>query len=103
MIRKVILKDQGKLFDEHIEELMSLLESSEHRELFKLPDDWRVGVNDRGLLNAVSEQGIKYLKDVKYSEEYGLNACRVNQKRLLRRVEFLCHFFKNMINKKKSD
>jgi hypothetical protein len=46
--------------------------------LFRLPDDWRVGINDRGLLNAVSENGIRFLKDVKYSENYGLNACRVN-------------------------
>lgn len=78
VIRKLILVNDSRLFDAHTEELMKLLDDDEHRSLFKLPDDWVAGINDRGLLNAVSEQGINFLKNVKYSQEYGLNACRVN-------------------------
>ncbi len=102
MIRKQILPRDGKLFEELIEDLIKLLDDEDHRSLFKLPSDWRVGINDKGLLNAVSENGLKYLKDVRYSHEYGLNACRVNQKRLQRRVEFLCNFFKNASQNKKN-
>ncbi len=100
VIRRIILPKDGKLFEDHIDELIKLLDDEDHRELFKLPIDWLVGINDKGLINAISENGIKFLKDVKFSHEYGLNACRVNPKRLLRRVEFLCHYFKNIISKK---
>jgi hypothetical protein len=92
----MILPREGKLFEEHIEDLIKLLDDEDHRQLFKLPSDWSVGINDKGLLNAVAENGLKYLKDVRYSHEYGLNACRVNQKRLQRRVEFMCNYFKNV-------
>lgn len=100
VIRRCILPKEGRLFDLHIDYLITLLEDEDHRALFKLPEDWSAGINDRGLINAINENGIKYLKDVKYSTEYGLHACRVNQKRLLRRVEFLCHYFKNITMKK---
>lgn len=43
------------------------MEYEEHWDLFKLPTDWSVGINDRGLLKAISDNGVKYLKDVKYS------------------------------------
>lgn len=83
-----------------MEDLMKLMEEDDHLTLFKLPSDWKIGIQDKGLLSAVSEQGINFLKDIKFSHEYGLHACRINQKRLLRRVEFLCHYFKNISNKK---
>lgn len=55
--------------------------------------------HDKGLLRAVSEQGLSYLKLLKENEQYGFENMRVPSKRLQKRVEFLCLFFKDNLTK----
>ena len=58
-------------------------------------------IHDKNLLKAVSENGISFLSKLKENKEYGFEDVRVSRKRLQRRLEQLCFFFKNLLPKYK--
>ena len=53
------------------------------------------------LLRSVSENGLSYLAKLKENHEYMFSDIRVSKKRLLRRLEKICLFFKNILPKYK--
>eukprot|EP00347_Sterkiella_histriomuscorum_P008410 403345198 len=96
LIRKIIMSNQNQLFDACIDDLTELIIEEREKDECYLPVDWLVGIHDRGLLNAISERGVSYLKQAKQEHEFGLYAITISSKKLLRRVEFLCHYFKTL-------
>jgi len=77
------------------------MNTSEAREKCKLPEHWKIELHDKNLLKAVSENGISFLSKLKENKDYGFNDIKVSRKRLLRRLEHICFFFKNLLPKYK--
>jgi hypothetical protein len=77
------------------------INTTEAREKCKLPETWKMEIHDKNLLKAVSENGISFLGKLKENKEYGFEDVRVSRKRLQRRLEQLCFFFKNLLPKYK--
>lgn len=65
----------------------------------KLPEEWQLDKHDKNLLKAVSENGLHYLSRLKDNTEYDFIGIRVTKKRLMKRVENLCKFFKDQLPK----
>lgn len=87
MIRKTILVNKGKIFEAALDALNNILRQDRESGKSKLPVDWSIEKCDRGLLMAISDKGITFLKQVRYFEEYGLNCCKLSHKKLLSRAE----------------
>lgn len=62
MIRKTILAKEGKIYELALDTLNEILLKERENNITKLPPDWTNERNDRGLLMAVSEKGIGFLK-----------------------------------------
>lgn len=58
MIRKTILSNNAKIFEQALLELNKRLQSDLETKKIKLPSDWSNEKSDRGLLMGVSEKGI---------------------------------------------
>lgn len=58
-------------------------------------------MHDKNLLKAVSENGLSFLSRLKQNKEYDFDMIKISRKKLLRRVEQLCLFFKNLLPKYK--
>lgn len=85
------------LFEEKIDTLEDRLERARSEKTANLPKDWQVVKHDRALLWATSEHGIGYLKQLKHADEYGFTGMKITKKKLLRRLEWLCTFFKDEV------
>jgi hypothetical protein len=59
-------------------------------------DSWEVPKNDLGLLMAIVDKGISYLKTAKHEgHEYNLSGFnKMNKKKMLRRAEWVCKIYK---------
>ncbi|CDW85164.1 f y-rich n-terminus family protein [Stylonychia lemnae] len=97
---RISMSRENQLFEACIDELQDQIQTDRDNDDCYLPEQWVVGIHDRGLLNAVAENGVNFLKSVKHVHEYGLYACNINSKKLVKRVEYLCGFFKNLPNRK---
>ena len=61
---------------------------------FSLPQNWTIDKHDRALIFAVCDKGITFLKQIRHDELYSMQGMKVTKKKLLRRLEWLCKFFK---------
>ena len=82
IIRKEILPQNYKLFEQHIDNLAEILREERENKKTKLPDDWIVDKHDRMLLKAVSDNGIPYLSKLRENPDYGFCDTNVSKKRL---------------------
>lgn len=67
-----------------------------------MPDHWVVELHDKALLKAVATNGLQILSKIKNNEELGFKDILVSKKKLLRRVENLCYYFKENMPKYKN-
>ncbi len=65
----------------------------------KLPEEWICDKHDRYLLKAVSENGLSFLSKLKQNADYGFDNIGVTKKRLQKRLEQLCLYFKDHLFK----
>jgi hypothetical protein len=72
----------------------SNMQKEKDEKIFNLPTKWTVTKHDRALIFAVCEKGIGFLKQMRYSDDYNMQGMKVTKKKLLRRLEYLCKFFK---------
>lgn len=120
-IRKHILANNSKLF---YNGLNSLIESSFPQNFNvantslgntsnsytpypnNLPEGWECGNHDKGLLNAVADNGLNYLHNLNNNPNYNFDKMKINYEDALFRVNYLCEFFREFTsgnkNKKKN-
>jgi F/Y-rich N-terminus len=114
-IRKYILANNSKLF---YNGLTSLTESSIANNPngyllsnympypYTLPDGWDCNIHDKGLLNAVADNGINFLHNISNNQNYNFSKMKLCYEDALNRVNYLCEFFRDFTsgnkNKKKN-
>lgn len=120
-IRKHILSNYSKLFNNG---LNSLIESSFPQNFnvantslgntsctylpypFNLPQGWSCAKHDKGLLNAVADNGLSYLNNLSNDCKFDLANMSLSYEEGLNRVNYLCEFFRDFTsgnkNKKKT-
>jgi len=73
---------------------------------FNLPQGWDCANHDKGILNAVADNGLNYLHDLSNNESYYFANMRLSYEEGLNRVNYLCEFFRDYTsgnkNKKKT-
>eukprot|EP00347_Sterkiella_histriomuscorum_P008411 403345196 len=99
LIRKEILAGNFRLFEQSLENLSAVLRGERELNKTKLPEEWICDKHDRNLLKAVSDNGLSYLNKMKENTDYGFENVNVPRKRLQKRLEFLCLFFKEQLMK----
>lgn len=120
-IRKHILSNNSKLF---YNGLNSLIESTFPQNynvantslgntsnnyipyLHNLPAGWDCANHDKGLLNAVADNGLSYLNNLSNSPNYNFDKMSISYDEGLNRINYLCEFFRDFTsgnkNKKKT-
>ncbi|CDW85165.1 f y-rich n-terminus family protein [Stylonychia lemnae] len=99
LIRKEIMAQNFRLYEQCLENLAQILRDEKEKQLTKLPDEWICDKHDRHLLKAVSDQGLPFLNKMKENTDYGFENINVPRKRLQKRLEYLCLFFKEQLLK----
>ena len=100
IIRKEVLAHQSRFWD-HSQEALKLLNSPEAKEKAELPEIWRQDVHDLNLLQAVAKEGLQVLNRLKGNNMWSFEDIYLNRKKLMRRLEQLCFFFKKLLPKYK--
>ena len=102
LIRKEILASNCKFWDDNVDDLSLKFNKEEVKKESELPVNWEVEIHDKALLKAVSIHGIQFLSKLKNNDELGFKDILVSKKKLLRRVENLCLYFKENMPKYKN-
>lgn len=120
-IRKHILSNNSKLFHNGLNSLIessfpqnfnvantSLGNTSNSYSPYPniLPEEWDCANHDKGLLNAVADNGLNYLHNLDNNQNYNFDKMKINYEDALFRVNYLCEFFREFTsgnkNKKKN-
>ena len=67
-----------------------------------MPDHYIVELHDKALLKAVHTFGLQILPKLKNNDELGFKDIICSKKKLIRRVENLCYYFKENMPKYKN-
>lgn len=107
-IRKHILSNNSKLF---YNGLSSLIESTSNQNSGHLsfsgvlPSSWDCNTHDKGILNAVADNGLNFLNSISNNQNYYFGKLKISYDEALNRVNYLCEFFRDFTsgnkNKKK--
>jgi len=119
-IRKHILSNNSKLFHNGLHSLMestfpqnysvanTSLGNTSNTYIpypFSLPNGWDCSNHDKGLLNAVADNGLNYMNNLNNNENYNFGKMKITYEEGLNRVNYLCEFFRDYTsgnkNKKK--
>lgn len=119
-IRKHILSNNSKLFNNGLSSLKestfpqnfnvanTSLGNTSNNYLpypYNLPEGWDCSYHDKGLLNAVADNGLNYLQNLSNNKNYNFDKMRLGFEDGLNRVNYLCEFFRDFTsgnkNKKK--
>ena len=71
-------------------------EESPASDLPWLSPQWKCSEHDRGLLNAVADNGLRFLARISYSENYSFSQLRITEDLAKTRIRALCEFFRNL-------
>ncbi len=119
-IRKHILSNNSKLFYNGVN---SLIESTFPQNYsvantslgnisnsyipysYTLPNGWECVNHDKGILNAVADNGLNCLKNLSFNQNYNFGKMKITYEEGLNRINYLCEFFRDFSsgnkNKKK--
>jgi hypothetical protein len=116
-IRRYIISNSGKLF---MSGLKSLIESSKINNnkdsdnlnsnnnnyfipyMGNLPENWNFSQHDKGILNAVADNGLNFLNQISYNPNYNFNKIKISFEDAIDRVNYLCEFFRDFSSSNKN-
>ena len=102
IIRKEIIANNFKFWDDQVDDLALKFNKEDFKAKSQLPDHWVVEIHDKALLRAVALNGLSFLSKIKNNEDLGFKDILVSKKKLLRRLENLCLYFKENMPKYKN-
>jgi hypothetical protein len=99
-IRKHVLKGGSEFFNNELPALEKITlkekEDSPASDLPWLSPQWKCAEHDRGLLNAVADNGLRFLARISYTESYSFSQLRITEDLAKTRIRALCEFFRNL-------
>jgi F/Y-rich N-terminus/F/Y rich C-terminus len=101
-IRKHILKNGSEFFNAELAELENFTKKNSENFEPWASDFWKCEVHDRGLLNAVADNGLSFLSQISNNSQYSFLGISINIDQSLQRVHQLCEFFRNISNMQKN-
>jgi len=73
---------------------------------YNLPEGWNCANHDKGLLNAIADNGLNYLRNLSNNQNYNFVNMSLSYEEGLNRINYLCEFFRDFSsgtkNKKKT-
>jgi len=103
-VRKHILKNGSELFNNELASLLKATEKlkSESEEPKPwLSEEWKCEVHDRGLLNALADNGLEHVRCISDNPEYGFSGMQISPELVNERIQYLCEFFRTITNLQK--
>ena len=100
LIRKKIISKNYKLFNENMNNLIEVNNTSGIPEKCRDSNNWNVAINDKLLLYFIDEYGLSYL-NTKINEMGVFQKCKLNYKEYISRVNYLYKFFEDIIRQNK--
>ena len=101
-IRKHILKNGSEFFNTELKELENFTKKNAETNDPWAKESWKPDVHDRGLLNAVADNGLSFLSSISNNSQYSFNSIEISTEQALSRVHQICEFFRNISNLQKS-
>lgn len=101
-IRKHILKNGSEFFNAELVELENFTKKNCDPSEIWGKDFWKCDVHDRGLLNAVADNGLCFLSHVSNNSQYSFANVEISYEQALQRVHNICEFFRNISNMQKN-
>ena len=101
-IRKHILKNGSEFFNAELAELESFTKKNSGPNDLWVKEFWKCEVQDRGLLNAVADNGLGFLSQISNNSQYSFTGIEISYEHALQRVHQLCEFFRNISNLQKN-
>ena len=101
-IRKHILKNGSEFFNAELNELENFTKKNSDPNDPWGKETWKVDVHDRGLLNAVADNGLSFLSQISNNLQYSFTSIELTSEQGQNRVHQLCEFFRNISNMQKN-
>lgn len=107
-IRKYILSNNAKLFQNGLQSLIEAsinsIDNYCNTSPFSgiLPDNWKCAEHDKGILNAVADNGLNYLNQISNNPNYNFDKIEISFVDALDRVNYLCEFFRDFTSGNKN-
>ncbi|OMJ79463.1 hypothetical protein SteCoe_20519 [Stentor coeruleus] len=101
-IRKHILKNGSEFFNSELQELDLFTKKNSESDEPWAKDSWKCDIHDRGLLNAVADNGLTFLSQISNNIQYSFINVDISGEQALSRVHQLCEFFRNISNMQKN-
>ena len=101
-IRKHILKNGSEFFNAELAELENFTKKLPEGNEPWLKESWKCEIHDRGLLNAVADNGLGFLNQIPNNVQYSFVGIEISGDQALTRVHQLCEFFRNISNLQKN-
>lgn len=93
-IRKYILADSSRLFNNGLNTLIEATNSSNTLPQ-NLPTNWDCSLHDKNLLIAVEENGFSFLNNLSGNSNYGFEEIVISYDDAVSRINFLCEFLRD--------
>ncbi len=93
-IRKYILADSSRLFNNGLNTLIEATNSSNTLPQ-NLPTNWDCSLHDKNLLIAVEENGFSFLNNLSGNSNYGFEEIVISCDDAVSRINFLCEFLRD--------
>eukprot|EP01022_Parablepharisma_sp_SALTPOND_P011955 TRINITY_DN1525_c0_g1_i1.p1 TRINITY_DN1525_c0_g1~~TRINITY_DN1525_c0_g1_i1.p1 ORF type:complete len:608 (+),score=36.09 TRINITY_DN1525_c0_g1_i1:754-2577(+) len=94
-VRKHLLAANAKTFNAGLSSLTENMEKYTSEKHGYLPAGWTPAIHDKGLLYAVSENGLSFLSELSDNKQYGFEGIVISEEDARRRLEFLCDFYRD--------
>jgi hypothetical protein len=116
-IRKYIISNSSRLFMSGLQSLIEASNNNNNTDINNinysfypftgnLPENWNFSQHDKGILNAVADNGFNFLNQISNNPNYNFNKIKINFEHAIDSINYLCEFFRDFSsgnkNKKKN-